>query len=421
MFSLQRTKILSVALASGIAASLIALKSARGDLVLEGETESGIETEVVSKSADRETTREAVRASENLEVANTTEGRQEARAAGDVSASFSQAELMRRERQRHEIRNEDLLQVRLEQLRLRDEKRRTRKLLGEEGEDTGEAEPIMRASERGNRYAAISGVETETVRPSQVDRPGVDIDRISSSRAATETVGVSQVSASQELQKTESETSFSIEPRGGLSNYIGTLPFQTNSRFAAGVGLVMTASDSISIDAGYTYGEIGLMLPPSNLFAMQYSMFGVNREPLTMKQNVFDLGARVYLLGKDSKFRPFVGVGAGYMMSYVNYDPNVITTLNQFGGNAFAQDYQINSFLGILSAGAEFRASKSISIGATFRYHTVLNARENTPFNMYGFYPGAAGAFYDPSKAYAGLSLARQAFYSFLIGLNFSL
>ena len=42
---------------------------------------------------------------------------------------------MRRERTREELKNEDILQERLEELRLRDEKRRTDQLLGTTSQD----------------------------------------------------------------------------------------------------------------------------------------------------------------------------------------------------------------------------------------------------------------------------------------------
>ena len=49
--------------------------------------------------------------------------------------SLSKTELMRRERTREELKNEDILQERLEELRLRDEKRRTDQLLGTTSQD----------------------------------------------------------------------------------------------------------------------------------------------------------------------------------------------------------------------------------------------------------------------------------------------
>lgn len=141
-----------------------------------------------------------------------------------------------------------------------------------------------------------------------------------------------------------------------------------------------------------------------------------------MKQNVVDAALKLHLLGPDARLRPFIGGGAAWSKSYINYDQRIIDGLYQSGLNNLARDYEVYSILGSLSTGLDIRITKSISVGAQFEYYSVFTSRENQSLNnaaFYGYY-GYSAAYADADKQVLGGSLARSSFYTVTGGLNFT-
>ncbi|OFZ37267.1 MAG: hypothetical protein A2070_08805 [Bdellovibrionales bacterium GWC1_52_8] len=91
-------------------------------------------------------------------------------------------------------------------------------------------------------------------------------------------------------------------------------------------------------------------------------------------------------------------------------------------------DYDMTQFLGFLSTGFDVRVNKSISIGAGFKYYTVLSSRQNQNLNNQALaYPNGAyiPGYYalsmnDTDKQAVGGSLAQNTFYSVTGGVSFS-
>jgi opacity protein-like surface antigen len=319
------------------------------------------------------------------------------------------------------------LQHRLEELRLRDEKRRTDQLLGMNSgsENKGQASPLAMSSEvvqapvtdLNARNAGIVAPQASPefqAGPQQANYMGgqpVYSDQIQYGRA-----GVSQV----EVDGAPFRTSVSIVPRAGISNMAGTNLFNTQSRFSMGLGLSVELAQNVALDLGYTYNEYGVGLRTGNLFIdnsyMNYT--SNNYSNYIYKQNIIDLGMRFYFLKRGSIVRPYVGGGGAYSMASMNYDPSVQNMLSMYGAQYLNQPYQTNSFLGFVQAGADLNVAKNVSIGAGFRYYQVLSANENQQMNPYGFlgsfYPG-----FDPQKMVSGGSLARSNFYSILGTVSF--
>src|SRR4051812_40446870 len=130
----NRTQI-RMALGAGLLATLGLLPQARAELVYEpeGVSEVSNNTPAQVRAEDRAATRDALEASERVQTTvQSTRLVSEPQAAVQPEVqSQSRTELMRRERTRTELKNEDILQERLEELRLRDEKRRGQQLLGD--------------------------------------------------------------------------------------------------------------------------------------------------------------------------------------------------------------------------------------------------------------------------------------------------
>ncbi len=440
----KMSKCFGTAAGMGMLATL-AMPQAWGELVYESaqpaapaaptaSTTTTITTTVQDRSQDRTTMRQAIGASEKMQttlqaqsptpVVAETEPFMAAApiaAAAVETETVSKAELMRRERQRQELRNEDLLQERLEELRLRDERRRTEEVLAAHALPTAVAVGATAGTGSVAPTSAPSATQSIAVQQSQIspapamkDTPGatgmqeefvgsgVDQSQVPAMAPAVAVGGVSQsmvVSTPSDSEK----MLFSISPRVGISNLTGNGGyFDIKPHFAAGAALRVSTSDNISFEVGYTYNEYGVAMATNNPFILmrqqQATMYGYpnsfNLETVTMKQNIFDAGLKIHLLGVDSRVRPFVGGGGSYSRGYVNFSHQVLADMNRVYGRNSSPDFVISNFMGYLSTGLDVKVAKNISVGAEFKYYAVLSATESDNFSSY------YGAFYQPYGGY---------------------
>ncbi len=332
--------------------------------------------------------------------------------AEDETQNLSKSEMMRRERVREELKNEDLLHSRLEELRIRDEKRRMDELFkgqADAGAPLQEQIVVTPITERPGTAAAAPTVVTSTP------------------VATTVTTVTSAASSSEDHSD---KTIMTIQPRAGLGDMkTNDIYYNVRPRFATGVSLGLVASDNLSFELGYTYGEYGVTLASTNPYVINASAYGYTYSPETvaLKQNVIDAGLKLHFLGPDAKLRPFIGGGGAYSISFLNYDQRILDQINRNPWlMGLGTDYEVNAFEGYLTGGLDLRVNKSISVGLTGRYYQVFSARERNSINnaaMYGsyynpYYHGVTGQ--DQDKQYVGGSLARTAFYTIMGGVTFT-
>lgn len=331
---------------------------------------------------------------------------------------MNRTEMTRRERMREELRNEDLLQERLEELRLQDEKRRTGQLVGR----TPALAPAPVAPVAS--VAPVAPVIEEQV-------VSVPVSDRSASQASS-TLRASELQTSSDYGDQEEIFSIRIAPRGGLSNFSGASPYSIEGRYTVGVGLDMAVSEHLSFDLGYSYSDYGLALNDSTAMVLRgilnpygFMYNGSDFKTGSLRQNVVDAGLKLHLLGTASRIRPFIGGGAGYSKSFLNYDARIMDFLKRYGYGV-PPDYELSQFLAYATAGVEVRLSKSVTVGANYRHYTVLSSRQNQElFNpaLYGGYPAVSSMYYpgafggvtglgDLERQYVGGSLAETNFYS---------
>lgn len=429
------------------------------DLVLDDEPATGeaaVSAKTAAKVEDREATRKIVKKTQAIEttqeiVSDPVVSQAAEPVAGD-SDYAARSELLRRKRMREEMKNEDLLQQRLEELRLRDEEKRTQKVLKSTGLDEETAEAEKKKESEAKAKAAAAAVTTAPVLEEELvvapvtEAPAappasyqmnpapvtgvathdqIIVNQSSTApasqsatsaalapapSAAVESAGVSATSSDSVGIKDEEKTRISIQPRFGLLS-IQSNQYDMNAKFAAGIGLGFEATDQIAVEIGYTYAETGIQSP--------YAVYtGMNPEVLTYKQNIFDVGMKLYFTESSSRVRPYVGAGAGYALGYLNYSDAYRTYYT-----ANNSDYEMKSFLGILSAGLDFKVSSKISVGAGYKYLNVLSSSQSSSIDNRAFYPygySGYGTNYDPVKTTAGNSLRDSNMHLIQLGASFS-
>lgn len=319
----------------------------------------------------------------------------------------SRAELLRRKRGEEEQKNNDMVQAKLEEARLSEENNRADKFL------TGlSGQP------------AVAPQGPVVMKEQFIGIPASDqivMTQAAPTAAASTTLPAMGpvVSASERDIDREEKTEILFIPRGGLSTLNSNMDYNIQSRFTAGLGFGVTASNHMTFEVGYAYSEFGASM--KNPYASPVVGLPANTETLIMQQNVFDIGLKFHVLGPASKLRPFIGGGGAYARSYVNYDPAITDFYNRVGLQNMAQDFELSSYLGFVSTGFDVRVSKTVSVGAIFKYYTVLSSRQDQNLanasTAYG-YGGAYAPDYD--KQMFGSSLSKSSFHSILVGASFA-
>jgi hypothetical protein len=330
--------------------------------------------------------------------------------------SLSKTELMRRERTREELKNEDILQERLEELRLRDEKRRTSQLLGESQDSNatnGQTAPIAGLATQAPQSEVV--VSPVTARPGMAAPEVAPIPTAAQAQQYSNTAytpaaqqqinNASMTSATNVIPSEDKPTQFYISPRAGIAgmNVNSSLTgVNVSGLYSLGVGLGMTISDNMAFEVGYSYNSYGISLGQFGSYAGQPYSY-------TLTQNVIDADLKLFVTGPDSKIRPFILAGGGYAMASLGY-PSQLTAL--YGNYLANQSYNSNAFLGEIGVGMDVKVNKNISIGAQFKYNDALSST-NANNNFY-YYGGS-------STTPIGASLQQASFYSLQAGVTFSM
>lgn len=370
---------------------------------------------------------------------------------GEDEDTVSRSELMRRERLREEVKNEDVLQARLEELRLRDEERRTQQILASPGVGTATFAPASAAAPTQVEEQVIVAPATEhpgqpasqpvmqqpvAQQPVQLQQPMQQPeappapgrrDRPELASAASTSMSDSGAAgwntAAAANPDVGNRSSITVQPRLGLSGMLGNTGYQVDPHFSTGVSVGFNASDHFAVDVGYQYSEFGVALASSNPFVQSIQMMdGFGMDTMTMKQNLVDAGVRYYLLNPDSTIRPFFGAGLGYAKSFINYSQAILSQTYMQG---MSPDYGLSQYLGFISAGFDVKVSKNVSLGFLAKYYDVFASTEDGYLNNMAFYnPMAMGGYgwqpgsYD--KQYVGGSLAGMNFFSLLGDVTFN-
>jgi hypothetical protein len=193
-------------------------------------------------------------------------------------------------------------------------------------------------------------------------------------------------SVAADAEKPKSERKVRVAPVFGKS-VINSSAYNVNSHYTAGFEIEMDIDPSFALVLGYAYSQYDIGLATGGSFYNYYQPYGfngANSTSLQYNQNVFNAGARLYLMPKEAKFRVYGGAGVGYNLGYLNYrqDNSSSYLYNPYYNTP---DYEVKSWLGLLETGASVGVSETVSVGAIFKYALVFSSTENAPLNNYAF------------------------------------
>lgn len=337
-------------------------------------------------------------------------------------SDLSKSETMRRQRLREELKNEDLLTQKLEELRLKDEMKRTGEILGSgvnKEEAQVQVEPVQ------EQRIGSAAMAPAPIAPT-AGNPAINNVSLNGAPAGTSTADMAVESGDDE----DKNTRISITPRGGLTGISGSM-YDVESKYSFGLSISADLGDHLAFVAGYTYSSYSVGAGTTLSYYNPQQM-----QKIEFNDNLFDIGARGHLFGIKSKVRPFAGAGFGYRKGYVNYDKatrDYIRQYNQYG----AQDVNVSGFSTYLELGVEFKLSKAISLVGMGRYFHMLSSRQSSELNPNAFYNGGAagypyygaastGGYYgtyaynDGSRERAGNDLSQANFFQLMAGVSVS-
>jgi hypothetical protein len=310
--------------------------------------------------------------------------------------TLSRAELLRRQRLRVEMKNEDILAQKLEEMRIRDELNRQAELSSmnlQQNPQTKQEQPlVVQPVGEAAKAKSIQNVSAVSKEPAQEE-------------LNAKSIAQAQVEKNDE----EDNTKMIIIPRAGMSGITNT-GYDLQSNITAGISLGADISDYVSFLLGYSYSDFNFAFGNNQYY---YGMMAVQR--MRLQDHVFDAGVRANFLPSKAKFRPFVGGGFGYRRAYLNFDQQTLNLYSQYYPGLNLQDVQLSSLLGYIEAGVDFKLTKMLSLGGSLKYFTSFNSRINNPLNPFGY------AGYGDVRNQAATTISDSSFYQLLIGLSIHL
>lgn len=384
--------IFATAILVAIGASFTGIRNAEGKLVYEEDLRSQQQPAVVYNDPVQDLTTMPV-VQTNLPAQPVIEARR----------PQTKTEQLRMQRERQELQNEDMLTQKLEELRLRDEMKRTQNLMTMSGieKDPGVVDhPVGSAAQELKAQPQVNPAVTQTVAP-----------------VATQSTIVATAVANPEE---EQSGKISISPRGGMSGITNSM-YDVQSDYSAGIGLGIDFSEYLAFTAGYTYSRYNIAAG-TTVYNPGYAL-----QRLDMSDNVMDMGLRLNFLSTKAKLRPFIGGGVGYRRGFVNYDNATLNFMRQYNYGLNTQDVELSAFMGYIETGLEIKLTKMIGFSGMIRYFNILSSRQTNPINPYAFvnpynnagYYGAYG-YNNDARTSASSALAENNFYQMMIGLTVS-
>ena len=193
-----------------------------------------------------------------------------------------------------------------------------------------------------------------------------------------------------------------LSPVAGIASVMGNATVDVAPQYAFGARAGLLVSDSILVEGGYTYSLMNTSAPLSGMLSGT-----VPNNVLALKQNAMDAGVKLFFLGRDSRFRPFVGAGLGYTTSALSY----AQTYTGGASSQYSTDFMIHQFQGAGQLGAEFAFTRNIVATAAFKLSGVITSSDSMS-------DANAATTYDVSRQIAGDSLSHSATYIGTIGLG---
>ncbi len=203
-----------------------------------------------------------------------------------------------------------------------------------------------------------------------------------------------------------------FQPSVQLSNVIGNPTTDSTSHLGYGFQVGALISQQLLLQAGFSHQEMGLSLPAgSSVSSAAATLSGLNgNQAFSYKGNGVDLGARLYVLGRESRFRPFIGGAVSYAWNQLAYLPAVLAN---FGSDpTYSNDFTLKQIQGRGSLGLEVAITSMLVVDFQFSLQGVFTYWASTAAN-------GATYLYDSDKLAVANALSRATTDQVTLGVGF--
>ena len=195
-------------------------------------------------------------------------------------------------------------------------------------------------------------------------------------------------------------------PFVGMNSVFGNDSADFSPKYAAGGTLGLVLSSNMMIIGSFTYSDQSVSHPTID----SASTVALDRSNLMdFKQSTLEGGLRFYILGRESRVRPFISGGAGWTHGSLQYSSYNLQTLSAILPT-YGNELTMNQLDAIGEVGAEVAITRQIVLSASFKMDGVLASSTSAD--------GQNSSNYDPSKVSVGNSLSRSGSYQIAAGLG---
>jgi hypothetical protein len=202
-----------------------------------------------------------------------------------------------------------------------------------------------------------------------------------------------------------------VSPSMGTAVMSGNGSIEASVRPAMQLRAGVLLTDQILLTVGVVKRSTGLYNPvtlgtgnaPGALDFFSGTLFSYD-------QTAADLGVNFFMLGREKRFRPFIGGSMGYRWNTLNYTSEALATLGGNSGFDYSRPYTIRQVFGSANIGAELAISRNVVVTTQFNVEGVFGAK--------GSDNNSGPSLYDPTKARIADSVAKIMAYSMTLGMG---
>jgi hypothetical protein len=252
-------------------------------------------------------------------------------------------------------------------------------------QDNDEIATTISSAELMQAEPRAAKVEEENIRPPERGHSATDISSVQN------TYGVE----TEERRATQ----FYASPFAGASSLVGNGTVDSSPSYVAGGTVGALFGQKFMVNVSFTHAETNYSNPLTNSTGI---LLGSNA--FLMKQNLIGAGGKFFILGRESRIRPFVGAGMSYSRGTLDYSSGYSALLT---GAQYTNDLAINQYSGYGEIGTEVAITKQLVANISFQMSDVLSSSV-----------GDGSSNYDATRVNVGNSVSQSASYVVSAGVG---
>ncbi len=269
----------------------------------------------------------------------------------DINGKLTPAQRLEQTRKRLEDRNRQMVDKKIENIRVKQEIELTKKLQNAFTQSMDNMDQVNTT-----QSSVSTGVQPQPpVQPTVIER-------------------IIEV----QPEKVEVQKLNRVTPYFGMSTFKGqAIDFESKSNLGAKIDYLFLSNVSLGLDIGYTSMDI---TDTANSYAdttqlgNTYGVIFPNGREISFGKLLIEANTK-YFLTMDSKVRPYVGAGLGYNRVSLKYESQGTSYVNPNNGVQYGSEGVSSNFVSLnLKLGTEFDLTDSVALGFDLGYTRALSS-----------------------------------------------